>query len=172
MSRFHWTHGPDLRIVDAMTTSTLWNTVKDELRERREGREALNRLRADLQHYRTPSDIDDLLASVDSEDTPEAEMIRSILSENLRGYHAPRSASRAASVARPRPQAERASRHPTSTQGVKGRSYRGTARPVNPMSSPVSSRSRAHRPHPCASSAAFIRSSMASACSRVSGSGK
>ena len=75
-----------------MTTSTLWTTVKDELRERRNRREALNRLRADLQHYRTPSDIDDLLASVDSEDTPEAEMIRSILSENLRGYHARRSA--------------------------------------------------------------------------------
>ena len=75
-----------------MTTSTLWTTVKDELRERREGREALNRLRADLEAYRTPSDIDDLLASVDAEDTPEAELIRSILSENLRQYHARRSA--------------------------------------------------------------------------------
>ncbi len=75
-----------------MTTSTLWTTVKDELRERREGREALNRLRTDLEAYRTPSDIDDLLASVDAQDTPEAEMIRGILSENLRSYHARRSA--------------------------------------------------------------------------------
>ena len=75
-----------------MTTSTLWTTVKDELRERREGRAALNQLRADLEHYRTPAEIDDLLASVDDEDTPEAEMIRSILSENLRAYHARRSA--------------------------------------------------------------------------------
>jgi hypothetical protein len=75
-----------------MTTSTLWNTVKDELRERRAGRAALQQLRADLEQYRTPSDIEDLLASVDDEDTPEAEMIRSILSENLRGYHARRSA--------------------------------------------------------------------------------
>ena len=75
-----------------MTTSTLWTTVKDELRERREGRAALNQLRAELEHYRTPSDIEDLLASVDGQDTPEAEMIRSILSENLRGYHARRSA--------------------------------------------------------------------------------
>ena len=73
-----------------MTTSALWNTVKDELRERREGREALRRLRADLQHYRTPADIEDLLASVDAVDTPEAEMIRSILSENLRTYHSRR----------------------------------------------------------------------------------
>ena len=75
-----------------MTTSTLWNTVKDELRERREGRAALQQLRADLEQYRTPSDIEDLLASVDDEDSPEAEMIRGILSENLRGYHARRSA--------------------------------------------------------------------------------
>ena len=49
--------------LDDMTTSTLWTTVKDELRERREGRAALNQLRADLEHYRTPSEIDDLLAS-------------------------------------------------------------------------------------------------------------
>jgi hypothetical protein len=73
-----------------MTTSALWNTVKDELRERREGREALRKLRADLQHYRTPADIEDLLASVDAQETPEAEMIRSILSENLRAYHSRR----------------------------------------------------------------------------------
>ena len=73
-----------------MTTSTLWTTVKDELRERREARAALNKLRADLEHYRTPAEIDDLLASVDAQDTPEAEMIRSILSENLRSYHARR----------------------------------------------------------------------------------
>ena len=76
-----------------MTTSALWNTVKDELRERREGREALRKLRADLQHYRTPADIEDLLASVDAVDTPEAEMIRSILSENLRAYHSRRAVS-------------------------------------------------------------------------------
>jgi predicted ATPase len=76
-----------------MTTSTLWTTVKDELRERREGREALNKLRADLEHYRTPADIDDLLASVDEQDTPEAELIRGILSENLRAYHSRRAVS-------------------------------------------------------------------------------
>ena len=75
-----------------MTTSTLWTTVKDELRERREGRAALQQLRADLEQYRTPSDIEDLLASVDDEDTPEAELIRGILTENLRGYYARRTA--------------------------------------------------------------------------------
>ena len=70
-----------------MNTSTLWTTVKDELRERREARAAEAALRADLASYRTPSDIEDLLASVDSHDTPEAEMIRDVLMDNLRTYH-------------------------------------------------------------------------------------
>ena len=69
-----------------MNTSTLWTTVKDELRERREARAAEAALRADLANYRTPSDIEDLLASVDSHDTPEAEMIRDVLMDNLRTY--------------------------------------------------------------------------------------
>ena len=33
------------------------------------------------------ADIEDLLASVDSHDTPEAEMIRDVLMDNLRTYH-------------------------------------------------------------------------------------
>ena len=70
-----------------MSTSTLWTTVKDELRQRRENREALNRFRAELDQYRTPSDIEDLLATVEGEETPEAELIRSILSENARAYY-------------------------------------------------------------------------------------
>jgi hypothetical protein len=73
-----------------MTTSTLWTTVKDELRERRMRREALATLRRDLEHYRTPAEIDDLLASVDAEEGPEAEMIRSILTDNLLAYHSGR----------------------------------------------------------------------------------
>ena len=73
-----------------MTTSALWTTVKDELRERREARAALKALEADLSHYRTPAEIDDLLASVDSEDSPDAELIRGILMDNLRSYHARR----------------------------------------------------------------------------------
>ena len=70
-----------------MNTSTLWTTVKDELRERREARAAEAALRADLANYRTPSDIEDLLASVDSHDTPEAEMIRDVLRDYRRTYH-------------------------------------------------------------------------------------
>ena len=76
-----------------MTTSALWTSVKDELRARREARAALTTLRADLEHYRTPAEIDDLLACVDAQDTPEAEMIRGILSENLRAYYSRRPVS-------------------------------------------------------------------------------
>ena len=60
------------RTVVDMNTPTLWTTVKDDLRERREARARVNALRADLAHYRTPAEIDDLLASVDAEDTREA----------------------------------------------------------------------------------------------------
>ena len=76
-----------------MSTSTLWTTVKDELRERREAREALKALRADLAHYRTPAEIDDLLASVDAEDSREAELIRDMLMDNLRAHHQRRAVS-------------------------------------------------------------------------------
>ena len=74
-----------------MNTSSIWTNVKDELRERREARAAHNALRADLAHYRTPSDIEDLLATVDTQDTPEAELIRDVLMDNLRSYHQRRS---------------------------------------------------------------------------------
>lgn len=76
-----------------MTTSTLWTTVKDELRERREARAARRSLESDLAAYRTPSDIEDLLATVDADDSPEAEMIRGILMDNLSRYHARRAVS-------------------------------------------------------------------------------
>ena len=66
----------------------MWTTVKDELRARREARERLGTLRADLAHYRTPAEIDDLLAAVDQQDGPEAELTRSVLSDNLRAWQA------------------------------------------------------------------------------------
>ena len=69
-----------------MTTSTLWTTVKDEpASAARTAR--LSTGCAPTRHYRTPSDIDDLLAAVEDEDTPEAELIRGILSENARAYY-------------------------------------------------------------------------------------
>ena len=56
-------------------------------------RESLKKLRGDLEHYRTPAEIDDLLASVDAEEGPEAEMIRTVLSDNLRAYYSRRAVS-------------------------------------------------------------------------------
>lgn len=69
-----------------MSTSHLWTTVKDELRARREARDRTRALRADLAHYRTPGEIDDLLAVVDAQEGPEAELIRSVLTDNLRTW--------------------------------------------------------------------------------------
>ena len=204
-----------------MNTSTIWTTVKDELRERREARAAHNALRADLAHYRTPSDIEDLLATVDTQDTPEAELIRDVLMDNLRVYYHQRSAALAH---RPTPSDTRTCRRrdsPSASAGwskssagsrtipsrsmtardrvlvtvvndddlgqpeprrsppaaprapprsrtrdprrfgrgasppphtvVNGSGCRGTASPVKPTIAPVSRRSTAHSPQPCAS---------------------
>src|SRR5579875_1036357 len=63
----------------------------------------------------------------------------------------PKASSRvavAASVAYPWPQAERASRQPTSTAGVNGASKRGTLRPVKPMKVQVSATTTAQTPSP------------------------
>ena len=76
-----------------MTTSALWTTVKDELRERREARAAKRALEADLATYRTPAEIEDLLASVDREESADAELIRGILMDNLNSYHSRRAVS-------------------------------------------------------------------------------
>ena len=76
-----------------MNSPALWTTVKDELRERREARAARRQLEADLATYRTPADIEDLLASVDADDSPEAEVIRGILMDNLSRYHSRRAVS-------------------------------------------------------------------------------
>ncbi|HMM94168.1 MAG: hypothetical protein IE926_01715 [Micrococcales bacterium] len=82
-------------------TTTLWTSVKDDLRERREQRAAARRLREDLAHYRTPHEIEDLLAAVDAQDTPDAPsadavLIRSILQDNLQAYYGQQAPARRA----------------------------------------------------------------------------
>ena len=82
-------------------TTDLWTTVKDELRERRERRAAVRRLREDLSHYRTPHEIEDLLVAVDTQEaegsvTDEAPLIRAILQENLQAYYGQQSPVRRA----------------------------------------------------------------------------
>lgn len=77
---------------DMTKHTALWTTVKDELKERREQRAAVRRLRADLSAYRTPSEIEDLMTMVDAQEAAgtglaEAPIIRGILHENLQAYY-------------------------------------------------------------------------------------
>jgi hypothetical protein len=80
--------------------------------------------------------------------------------------------ARAPSVASPRPQCARASRHPISTQGVKCAANCGTASPMNPINVPSPRSSAAHAPNPRSLKCASIRSTSASLSSRVSRAGK
>ena len=76
-----------------MTTSTLWTTVKDELRERREARAARRAPRPTSRTTAPPPTSRTSSPASTREDTPEAELIRGILTENLRAYHARRAVS-------------------------------------------------------------------------------
>ncbi len=74
-------------------TSTMWTTVRDELRQRREARAHEHALRRELSAYTSPAEIDDLLATLDEQDASgtaaeDAPVIRSILLDNLRLHYA------------------------------------------------------------------------------------
>lgn len=73
-------------------TNALWNTVRDELNERRQAKATERALRRELASYASPAEIEDLLATLDhseSTGTPvaEAEAIRRILIDNLRKHY-------------------------------------------------------------------------------------
>jgi hypothetical protein len=68
------TRAPHLRILAG---------VRDELRERREARDAYRALERDLAGYNTPAEVDDLLAALRWQDDPESQVIRDILLGNL-----------------------------------------------------------------------------------------
>jgi hypothetical protein len=72
--------------------------------------------------------------------------VKDTTSGSRSGPKAASSAAVAASVASPLPQADRASRQPTSTAGRNGASNAGTPSPVKPMRAP--SCSSAHNPKP------------------------
>ncbi len=57
--------------------------VRDDLRERRQARRDYRALANELASYNTRSEVDDLLAALDNDQTVEAEQIRTILSRNL-----------------------------------------------------------------------------------------
>jgi hypothetical protein len=68
-------------------TSTLIQSVRDDLRERRAARAEYRALKASLASYRSPAEIDDLLLVADG-DGADSAVVRGILSDNLRRHHA------------------------------------------------------------------------------------
>lgn len=60
------------------------NTIRDELRARREARARYKAMKRELASYTTPREVDDLLSAIEHQDTPEADQIRDILFANRR----------------------------------------------------------------------------------------
>jgi hypothetical protein len=60
--------------------------LRDQLRERRQARLSYRTLERELAAYRTPSEINDLLAAVDRHDSADAEDIRGILTRNMADF--------------------------------------------------------------------------------------
>lgn len=67
-------------------TTTLVTRVRDELATRRDRRDATKALRRDLATYSRPEEIHDLLAAI-TEESPDAEQVRTILIQNLARTH-------------------------------------------------------------------------------------
>ena len=69
-----------------ITSPNLLRSMRDELRERRAARAEYRALKSALASYRSPSEIDDLLAMADGTD-PDSAVVRDILIGNLRRHH-------------------------------------------------------------------------------------
>lgn len=67
--------------------TTILRSLRDDLRARREAAATRRTLEHELAAYRTPSDISDLLSAAGRSTDPEAELVRSILNDNLAAYH-------------------------------------------------------------------------------------
>jgi hypothetical protein len=68
-------------------TASLWTTVRDDLRERREARAAHRALQRELATYTTRAEVDDLLGALRREDSAAIDEIRGILERNLQQRH-------------------------------------------------------------------------------------
>jgi hypothetical protein len=60
-----------------------WTVIRDELTERRHARTQYREMQRELASYTTHASVDDLLASFEGQQGTEADMIRSILANNL-----------------------------------------------------------------------------------------
>jgi len=90
----YWTHGPDLRTLEDMTSNSHDDATTavlvprligftDELRERRRDRAARVAMRRELATYSTPAEVRDLLGALPERDDAAAEEIRSILDASV-----------------------------------------------------------------------------------------
>ena len=60
-----------------------WTHVRDEMNERRHARAHYRELERELASYSTRADVDDLLSTIEGQQGAEADMIRTILTNNL-----------------------------------------------------------------------------------------
>jgi hypothetical protein len=74
-------------------SSHLVETVRDELRERRQARATRRTLERELASYTSPAEINDLLGSLQGQDDAEVDQIRSIVLANVQRRHTNRFAS-------------------------------------------------------------------------------
>ncbi len=71
---------------DRSSVRNLLTELRDDLRERREARAAHRTLARELASYRTPAEVDDLLAAVRQQNGAGSDEIRAILSHNLMAH--------------------------------------------------------------------------------------
>lgn len=86
-AKIHWTYGSRILRLEDMNFLPLRNrvnTLRDELRERREAHAAYVTLRRELASFQTAREVDDLLGVIAHQEGPEAQQIRDILMDNLR----------------------------------------------------------------------------------------
>jgi hypothetical protein len=71
--------------LDVMTINL--TSIRQSIKARTEAAAQRRALEIDLAAYRTPEDIRDLLAAADRSTDPSADLVRTILSDNLASYY-------------------------------------------------------------------------------------
>jgi hypothetical protein len=72
------------------SAARLLKAFRDDLREARQTRAADQALERELSSYTTMSEVNDLLGSLRSQEGPDADVIRHILTRNLQQHQRPR----------------------------------------------------------------------------------
>lgn len=66
-----------------MSTKTIWHDLVVARNERKAARAQLRELQAALSVYTSPVEIEDMLATVEGQDSADADLVRTILTHNL-----------------------------------------------------------------------------------------